>query len=232
MKFTTHHPQGLVKIGDTLFVSSVEVKVRTRRFPQPIDGYDRDVGEGIGHLFKIDLKGNLLAELDAWRRHHLSSRWHRLRRPLHLGARQPSTGRTADRSSIASIPATMKAKRCFASPIPSAAWCTTRDDHTLHGVSWGSRRFYRWTLGRGGKVTNAAVPPERLRTLNTVALSGLSGLQVRRTPSHAVYRRDRDAPVADRAVVPARRASISWISAMAVRCTRCRSCSGPQGDWT
>ena len=63
MKFTTYHPQGLVKIGDTLFVSSVEVKVRTRRFPQPIDGYDRDEGEGIGHLFKADLKGNLLAEL-------------------------------------------------------------------------------------------------------------------------------------------------------------------------
>ena len=59
MKFTTHHPQGMVKIGDTLFVSSVEVKVPTKRFPQPIDGYDRDAGEGVGHLFKIDLKGNL-----------------------------------------------------------------------------------------------------------------------------------------------------------------------------
>ena len=56
MKFTTYHPQGMVKIGDTLFVSSVEVKVRTRRFPQPIDGYDRDVGEGVGHLFKTDLE--------------------------------------------------------------------------------------------------------------------------------------------------------------------------------
>ena len=28
MKFTTHHPQGMVKIGETLFVSSVEVRVR------------------------------------------------------------------------------------------------------------------------------------------------------------------------------------------------------------
>jgi hypothetical protein len=34
-------------------------------------------------------------------------------------------------------------------------------------VSWGSRRFYRWTLGRDGQVTNAGVPPERLRTLNS-----------------------------------------------------------------
>ena len=31
------------------------------------------------------------------------------------------------------------------------------DDKTLHGVSWGSRRFYRFTLDDQGKVTNASV---------------------------------------------------------------------------
>ena len=40
------------------------------------------------------------------------------------------------------------------------------DANTLHGVSWGSRRFYRWTLGTGGRVTNAAAAPAALRTLN------------------------------------------------------------------
>src|SRR5206468_2768270 len=40
-------------------------------------------------------------------------------------------------------------------------------DNTLHGVSWGSRRFYRWTLGSDGRVTNAHVPPEVLSTANT-----------------------------------------------------------------
>ncbi|HEU6442678.1 MAG TPA: DUF6454 family protein, partial [Microvirga sp.] len=40
INFVTHHPQGMVKIGDTLFVSSVEIKVPTKRFPQPVDGYD------------------------------------------------------------------------------------------------------------------------------------------------------------------------------------------------
>ena len=29
--FPTHHPQGMVRIGDTYYVSSVEVKVPTRR---------------------------------------------------------------------------------------------------------------------------------------------------------------------------------------------------------
>jgi hypothetical protein len=41
------------------------------------------------------------------------------------------------------------------------------DDRTLHGISWGSRRFYRWTLDGNGRVTNAATPPSALRTLNT-----------------------------------------------------------------
>src|SRR5580765_8644555 len=48
--FRTFHPQGMVKIGETLFVSSVEV-------------IDRDAGKGVGHLFKIDKAGNLLADL-------------------------------------------------------------------------------------------------------------------------------------------------------------------------
>ena len=63
INFLTHHPQGMVKIGDTLFVSSVEIKTPTKRYPQPIDGFDRDTGEGVGHLFKIDMKGNLLGDL-------------------------------------------------------------------------------------------------------------------------------------------------------------------------
>src|SRR5258706_9671167 len=48
--FRTFHPQGMVKIGETLFVSSVEV-------------LDRDAGRGVGHLFKIDMAGNLLRDL-------------------------------------------------------------------------------------------------------------------------------------------------------------------------
>src|SRR5256885_7185179 len=48
--FRTFHPQGMVKIGETFFVSSVEVK-------------DRAAGVGVGHLFKIDSTGRLIADL-------------------------------------------------------------------------------------------------------------------------------------------------------------------------
>ena len=63
ISFRTYHPQGMVKIGRTLFVSSVEVKVPTKLLPRPVGDYDRDAGDGVGHLFKIDMAGNLLADL-------------------------------------------------------------------------------------------------------------------------------------------------------------------------
>ena len=63
VRFVTHHPQGMVKIGESFYVSSVEVKVPPKRFSQPTDGFDRDPGAGTGHLFKIDRAGNLLADL-------------------------------------------------------------------------------------------------------------------------------------------------------------------------
>src|SRR5215211_5269041 len=61
--FPTFHPQGMVRIGETFYVSSVEIRKPTRRFPSAVDGYDRDAGEGIGHLFKVDGSGRLLADL-------------------------------------------------------------------------------------------------------------------------------------------------------------------------
>jgi len=53
VRFRTFHPQGMVRIGETFFVSSVEVR-------------DREAGNGVGHLFKIDRGGNLV-EVDVHR---------------------------------------------------------------------------------------------------------------------------------------------------------------------
>ena len=46
------------------------------------------------------------------------------------------------------------------------------DDKTLHGVSWGSRRFYSWTLDGDGKVhqrQDAAGAPARRQTARTTS---------------------------------------------------------------
>jgi hypothetical protein len=62
---------------------------------------------------------------------------------------------------------TLKATEVFRFADHIGAIVHNTDDNTVHGVSWGSRRFYRWTVDHDGNVTNANTPPERLRTLNT-----------------------------------------------------------------
>ena len=95
--FRTYHPQGMVKIGDTLFVSSVEVTVPTRRLSQPAGRYDRDAGEGVGHLFKLDHEGEPHRRCPTGGGHDLSPGRHRLRRHAHLGVRgRVSAGQPLD----------------------------------------------------------------------------------------------------------------------------------------
>jgi hypothetical protein len=165
LTFRTHHPQGLVKIGDQFFMSSVEIRVRTKRFATPTGPYDRDTGEGVGHLFKIDAAGNRLADLE-----------------LGEGAIYHPGGidfdgtdiwvavaeyRPNSRSIVYRVnPATMKAIEVFRFGDHLGAIVHNTDDRTLHAVSWGSRRFYRWTLDAAKRVANAETPPDRLRTLN------------------------------------------------------------------
>ena len=80
----------MVKIGETFFVSSVEVR-------------DREAGQGIGHLYKIDRAGNLVADLTLGE----GNIYH----PGGIdydgttsGCRWPSIGPTAARSCTAWIP--------------------------------------------------------------------------------------------------------------------------------
>jgi hypothetical protein len=153
-------------VGDTFFVSSVEVKVPTRRLATREGSYDRSAGEGVGHLFKFDKAGNLLGDL----RLGEGSIYH----PGGIDYDGTSIWvpvaeyRPNSRSIVYRVdPVRMRATEVFRFADHIGAVIHNTDDNTLHGVSWGSRRFYRWTLGRDGKVTNAAEPPATLRTLNS-----------------------------------------------------------------
>ena len=166
INFLTHHPQGMVKIGDTLFVSSVEIKEPTKRFPQPVDGYDRDTGAGVGHLFKIDMKGNLIADItlgEGTVYHPGGIDYDGKHIWVPVAEYRPNS-----RSIVYRVdPETMKAEEMFRFPDHVGGVVHNTDDKTLHGVSWGSRRFYRWSLDANGKPTNASESPEKLRALNT-----------------------------------------------------------------
>jgi hypothetical protein len=163
--FKTHHPQGLVRIGEAFYLSSVEITTRTKPYAQPVSGYDRDTGEGTGHLFKFDTSGRLLADL----RLGEGSIYH----PggIDYDGRYiwvpVAEYRPNSRAIVYRVdPATMKGTEVLRFADHIGALIHNTDERTLHGASWGSRRFYRWTLDDGGRVTNGGVAPENLRTLN------------------------------------------------------------------
>jgi Family of unknown function (DUF6454) len=148
--FRTFHPQGMVKIGDTIFVSSVEVK-------------DRATGEGVGHLFKVDKAGKLIADLrlgEGAVYHPGGVDYDGAAIWVPLAEYRPDSRAIVYRVD----PETMKATEIVRVADHLGAIVHNTDDNTLYGVSWGSRRFYRWTLGGDGRVNGAADP---LPTLNT-----------------------------------------------------------------
>jgi hypothetical protein len=165
VNFNAHHPQGMVKVGDALFVSSVEVRTPTERFARPAGGYDRTPGEGTGHLFELDLRGNLLAALklgEGTIYHPGGIDWDGRFLWVPVAEYRPHS-----RSIVYRVnPATMKATEVFRYNDHIGAIVHDTDDRALHGVSWGSRYFYRWPLDLRGRATNAATPPARLRRVN------------------------------------------------------------------
>jgi hypothetical protein len=133
MQFRTWHPQGLVRIGDAFFVSSVEVRSRER-------------GEGVGHLFKIDKAGAVVADLTLGEGaiyHPGGIDYDGAQIWVPVAEYRPDS-----RSIIYRVdPASMKATEVFRFADHIGAIVRNTDDNTLHGVSWGSRRFYRWNIG-------------------------------------------------------------------------------------
>ena len=163
--FPTHHPQGLVKVGGTFFVSSVEVRVPTVRFEKPVDGYDRDTGQGVGHLFKMTGDGALLSDLtlgEATMYHPGGIDYDGRHIWVPVSEYRPDS-----RSIVYKVdPDTLKPVEVFRYPDSIGAIVHNTDDRTLHGVSWGSRRYYRWTMDANERVTNSATPRSELQTLN------------------------------------------------------------------
>jgi hypothetical protein len=166
LAFRTYHPQGMVRIGDTFYVSSVEVTVPAKRFPSPQGGFDRDQGEGAGHLFKVSGEGLLAGSIK-----------------LGEGAVYHPGGidydgtdiwvavaeyRPDSRSIVYRVnPATMTPTEVFRWSDHLGAVVHDAGARELHGISWGSRRFYRWRTDRSRRVLDAGEAPERVRTLNS-----------------------------------------------------------------
>ena len=164
MAFPAHHPQGMVKIGDRLFVSSVEVTTAPTRGAGEA-GFDRDTGRGVGHLFEATLDGKLVADvvLGEGTMYHPGG--------LDYDGRDiwvtVAEYRPNSRSIVYRVdPATRTPVEVFRVADHLGGVALDTETRTLHAVSWGSRWFYRFALDPSGRPADATAPLDSLRTAN------------------------------------------------------------------
>lgn len=158
--FETYHPQGMIRIGDEFFVSSVEIRRPPVRYPQPRGGRDRDAGAGVGRLFRIGADGALrgdivLGEGDIYHPGGIDYDgeviW------IAVAEYRPNSRAIVYRVD----PRTLAATEVLRVDDHIGAVAYDRENGVLHGVSWGGRRFYSWRLGPDGKPSQARVAPNR-----------------------------------------------------------------------
>jgi hypothetical protein len=146
LDFETHHPQAMEVVGDRIYLSSVEIIEPTVRYPEPVDGYDRTPGKGLGHLFVLDRDGQLLKDIvisDGHLYHPGGLDYDGEFLWLPVAEYRPNS--SADIYRI--DPTTYEVTKLFT--VSDHIGGVVRDQETGHlvGQSWGSRRFYDWTVG-------------------------------------------------------------------------------------
>ena len=232
MRFATFHPQGMVRIGDTLYVSSVEITTPTRRYPSRATATiatPARVSDTCSRSISRPPGPARCSPRSPWARARCTTRAASISTARRCGCPSRSIGPNS-RSVIYTVdPRTLKATVVLRVADHIGGVVRDTDAGALHGVSWGSRRFYRWPMRADGAI--AAAAGETPRAAEHVALRRLPGLQVRRTRRDALRRRHaisvpRPAPRRSRSA-----ASISSISATDGRCTRCRCRCGRPPAW-
>jgi Family of unknown function (DUF6454) len=126
------------------------------RYPEPVGGYDRTPGKGRGHLFELTLDGRLVRqiELDEGTVYHPGgidydgrSLW------VPVAEYRPDSRATVYRVD----PESLRAREAFRVTDHIGGLVRDRVSGRLHGVSWGSRRFYTWN-SRGRQLAVAPNP--------------------------------------------------------------------------
>jgi len=133
-EFDTHHPQGMVLLDNTYYVTSVETINRARE-------------EGRAHLFVMDASGSLLrsAELSDGPMYHPggmaydgSHLW------ISVAEYRPDSQSIVYRVN----PDTLDAEKIFTFDDHLGAILFEPGNARLTAVSWGSRRYYHWRMER------------------------------------------------------------------------------------
>jgi hypothetical protein len=158
LHFKTFHPQGIVRVGDHYFMTSVEILQPTTPCNPACGGYDRTPGAGIGHLFEFDAGGNLLRDLklhegDVYHPGGLDYDGRYLWVPV--AEYRPNSHAIVYRIG----PATMAATKVMRVDDHIGGIVHDLASDRLNGVSWGSRTFYTWN--KHGKLQQKVNNPEQ-----------------------------------------------------------------------
>ena len=156
--FDDHHPQGMLKIGDVFYLSTVRIAERPAPYETPQDGYDRSPGKGEGYLLKLSATGELLGEVrlgegDAYHPGGIDFDGSAIIVPV--AEYRPNSAAIVYRVD----PETLAATEILRFDDHLGGVTVDRDGGRLHAVSWGSRRLYAWDLDASGKVADAAAEP-------------------------------------------------------------------------
>ncbi|WML49041.1 DUF6454 family protein [Neobacillus sp. PS3-34] len=156
LQFKTYHPQGMTKVGDLYYMSSVEIIEKPVKYDQPHDGYDRSPGKGIGHLFVFNKEGKLLKDIKLGE----GSIYH----PGGIAYDGESIWvpaaeyRPNSKSIIYKVdPQTMKSEEVFRTNDHIGGVLRDGKHGNLKAVSWGSRTFYEFN--EKGKVLRKSTNP-------------------------------------------------------------------------
>lgn len=143
--FPSHHPQGMVKIGDHFFMSSVETTEAPIRISDPANGFDRTPGAGIAHLFKFAQDGNLLEDLilgEGTMYHPGGIDFDGEYIWVSVAEYRPNS-----QSIVYKIdPASMHPTEVFRFADHLGGVFKDPESESLYGINWGSRKFYQWAI--------------------------------------------------------------------------------------
>lgn len=143
LQFNNYHSQGMVRIGDLFYLSSVELIEKPVKYDQPQHGYDRTSGKGIGHLFVFDTQGKLLNDMllgegDIYHPGGIDFDGNHIWVPV-------AEYRPNSQSIVYKVdPKTMKAEESFRVHDHIGGLVRDSQNGKLIGNSWGSRKFYEW----------------------------------------------------------------------------------------
>ncbi|CAG9614995.1 hypothetical protein BACCIP111899_04229 [Bacillus rhizoplanae] len=149
LQFNTYHPQGMTKVGDLYYMSSVEIIEKPVKYDQPKDGFDRTPGKGIGHLFVFNKEGKLLKDLklgegDMYHPGGIAFDGTSIWVPI-------AEYRPNSQSIIYKVnPETLNAQEVFRTNDHIGGIVRNEKGGALKAVSWGSRTFYEFN--EKGKV--------------------------------------------------------------------------------